>query len=59
MPCVVRTNGPPSNWTAEALPAYPAPQTVSLGDTIVLDVLASPDDGRKVVAYLHLYKLPF
>ena len=49
-------NGPPSNWTPEVLPAYPAPQTVSLGDTIALDVLASPDDQRKVVDYIQLYK---
>jgi hypothetical protein len=48
-------NGPPSNWTAELLPAYPAPQTVSLGDTIALDVLASPDGQRKVVDYIQIY----
>jgi hypothetical protein len=51
--------GPPSNWTPEVLTAYPPPQTVSLGDTIALDVLASPDGGRKVVDYIELYKLPF
>jgi hypothetical protein len=49
-------NGRPSTWTAEVLPAYPAPQTVFLGDTIALDVLASPDDRRKVVDYIQLYK---
>jgi hypothetical protein len=52
-------NVPPSNWTAEVLPAYPPPQTVSLDDTIALDILASPDGGRKVVDYIQLYKLPF
>jgi hypothetical protein len=52
-------NAPRSNWTAEVLPAYPAPQTVSLGDTIALDILASPDDRRKVVDHIQLYKLPF
>ena len=35
------------------------PQTVSLGDTVALDILASPDNRRKVVDYIQLYKLPF
>ena len=48
-------NAEPSAWTAEVLPAYPAPQTISLGDTIALDVLASPDGRRKVVDYIQLY----
>ncbi len=32
---------------------------VSLGDTIALDILVDPDDRRKVVDYIQLYKLPF
>ena len=36
------------------LPKYPPPQTVQEGDTIVLDVLASPDGRQKLVDYIRV-----
>jgi hypothetical protein len=34
------------------LPQYPPPQTIDSGDTVALDLLASPDGRQKVVDYL-------
>jgi hypothetical protein len=54
---------PPSSkfsYTPVPLPKYPPPQVVQDGDTIALDLLASPDGSRKIVDYLTIstYKEP-
>lgn len=36
------------------LPKYPAPQIVNEGDTIALDLLASPDGKQKLVDYIEI-----
>lgn len=41
-----------ASWKPLQLPSYPPPQIVEPGETIALDLLASPDGSQKVVDYL-------
>lgn len=45
-----------SPFTMVQLPRYPAPQVVHLGDTIVLDLMASADGTAKLTDFLEFYE---
>ena len=46
------TRPPDSSFKPVLLPSYPAPQVVSNGDTIALDILTTPDGRQKIVDYI-------
>ncbi len=43
----------PPGLSALPLPQYPQPQTVTVGDSIAVDLLVSTDGKRKIVDYIH------
>ena len=44
----------PNTWTMLPLPGYPAPQTVTVGDTIALDLMENRITGQKIVDYIRI-----
>jgi hypothetical protein len=45
-------------WGSLALPQLPAPQIVSVGDTIAIDLFVNPTTGQKIVDYIRIEDLP-
>jgi hypothetical protein len=43
--------GDPASWTLLPIASYPAPATVTEGDTIALELLVNPGTGEKIVEY--------
>src|SRR5215831_14931995 len=43
----------PATWSELPLPGYPPSQILRGGDTIVLDLLANPVTGQKIVDHIH------
>ena len=46
--------GYPETWTRLALPKYPVIPDVRRGDTIAIDLMVNPANGKKIVDYLTL-----